>query len=482
VNAVGYARYSSSNQREESITAQLRSIYEYAAKNDINITKVYTDEALTATNDDRPDFQRMIAELPITSPGLVLVHKLDRFARNKYDAAFYRREITKAHARLIAVDQDFGVGPEADLMEGILEGFAEYFSSNLGREVKKGMTENAMQGKHCGGVPPLGLDVDAEGKYIINNHEAQAIRIIFERKLSGKSYSAIQNELAALGHKSKTGRPIGANSLHDILRNEKYNGTFVLRKTSPSNSHKAADPAKILRIEGAIPRIVDADTFTRVQELLDINKVVQSRQREDKPIQYLLSGILRCGICGGAMTGDSKGGKGYYRCSKAKRTKECSNKARASKDFIEDKVLNKIAKESKNIKNIEATTDMIYKRIRREYGDSTKCNELKKSLAKIEKEFANLTNSIASGVDPRLLADTINETGRQRERLKIDLAQIDTTFNITKEDIRRLLEKRKQIVFDKKNEESCFLAIREAVKQVTFAPPDVIQIKLIGLI
>ena len=133
-------------------------------------------------------------------------------------------------------------------MEGILEGFAEYFSSNLGREVKKGLTENAMIGKHCGGIPPLGYDVDQDGKYIINEREAKAVRLIFDGKLAGKSYSAIRDELNMLGHKTKSrgpkkpAGPFGSNSLHDILRNEKYIGTFILRKTSPGNSRKAADP------------------------------------------------------------------------------------------------------------------------------------------------------------------------------------------------------------------------------------------------
>ena len=102
--AVAYARYSSDNQRDESITAQLRAIREYAAKNGIEIVREYTDEARSATTDDRPGFQEMIRDLKNgLKVDLVLVHKLDRFARNRYDAAVYRREIQKAGARLVAV-------------------------------------------------------------------------------------------------------------------------------------------------------------------------------------------------------------------------------------------------------------------------------------------------------------------------------------------------------------------------------------------
>jgi len=154
MKAVAYVRYSSENQRQESITAQLREIYDYASKNDIVIIKNYVDEALSAKSDERENFQLMIDELPVMAVDYVLVHKVDRFARNRFDAVYYRREIKKARARLIAVVQDFGEGPEAELIEGIMDGMSEYYSSNLSREVKKGHTENALTGRHIGGIPP----------------------------------------------------------------------------------------------------------------------------------------------------------------------------------------------------------------------------------------------------------------------------------------------------------------------------------------
>ncbi|MGB9860485.1 MAG: recombinase family protein, partial [Moorellaceae bacterium] len=150
MKAVAYARFSSDNQREESITAQLRAIREYAAKHNIIIIREYTDEARSATTDDRPGFLQMISDLRngVIRPDLVLVHKLDRFARNRYDAAIYRREIQRAGARLIAVEQPLDDSPEGTFLEGILEAMAEYYSRNLGREVMKGMRETAFQCRH----------------------------------------------------------------------------------------------------------------------------------------------------------------------------------------------------------------------------------------------------------------------------------------------------------------------------------------------
>lgn len=490
--AVCYARYSSDNQRQESITAQLRQIYDYAAKNDITIIKAYIDEAQSGTTDDRDHFQEMISELPCLKPDFVLVHKLDRFARNKYDAAFYRREIKKVYARLIAVEQDFGEGPEAELMEGILEGFAEYFSSNLGREVKKGLTENAIQGKHIGGIPPLGLDVDAGGHYVINEDEAPAVRLIFQRKLEGCSHKEIQSELNKLGYKTKARgpkrppRPFGTNSLHDILRNEKYIGTLVIRKTSPRNSRVAADPSKTMRIENVIPRIIEQSVFERVQEML--NQSTCTRHREDKPMRYLLTGIIHCGVCGGAMSGitvrknKEAPTRGYYQCGKAKRTGECGNRKRYRKDNIENEVLDYIEREVRSIKNVNKMADDILRKIKRQYPEESKHKELKAAMHKANQEFINLTNAIAAGADPRFLADRLNEAGQRKEELQRELEQQDTALAISKDEIIRFLQARQAIKIERDNEVSCAMAIREAIKEVIVFLDKVVKVKPRGMV
>ncbi|HBC94687.1 MAG TPA: recombinase family protein [Pelotomaculum sp.] len=478
MRAVAYARYSSANQREESISAQLRVIYDYANKHGINIAKVYVDEAQSATSDNRDDFQRMIAELDETSPDLVLVHKLDRFARDRFDAAFYRREIKKHRARLIAVEQDFGEGPEAGLMESILEGFAEYFSKNLSREVKKGHTENAMQGKHCGGIPPLGYSLDKDGKYIVNKEEAPAIKVIFERKLEGYSYKQIADELNKLGYKTKSGRPFGPNSLHDILRNEKYNGTFVFRKTSPNSSRQAEDPTKTMRIENAIPKIIDKDTFDKVQEIMDKSRC-QPRPNEGKQIRYLLTGLIRCGLCGQAMAGDTNTRKyknssatyGYYKCGLAKRTKECTNSTRYPKNTIELEVLGRIEKRAASIKNPESMADKLITKLKKDFEKNDRQKELRKLLTKTEKELHNLTNAIASGADPRLLASKLNEAGKRRDQLKEEVKKAGVPIDLLdKQRLVDFLREQKEIKFDRNDEVQCLAAIRKTIKQVLVYP------------
>lgn len=152
---VAYARYSSDNQREESITAQLRAIHNWADANGHIIVKEYIDEALSARTDKRPNFLKMIEDSKTEDWNGVVVHKLDRFSRNRYNSAVYKKTLKDNNKKLFSVLEKLDDSPESIIMEAMLEGLSEYYSANLAREVKKGLNENALDCKHNGGTPPL---------------------------------------------------------------------------------------------------------------------------------------------------------------------------------------------------------------------------------------------------------------------------------------------------------------------------------------
>ena len=178
-----YARYSSDNQRSESIDAQLRAMQNYCQQNHILIVETYIDEAKSATTDHRPSFQKMISDSKYHQFNIILVHKLDRFARNRYDSAVYKRELKKNGVSVYSVLENLDDSPESIMMESVLEGMSEYYSQNLAREVMKGMRETALQCKHTGGKPPLGYDLNTDGKLIINQGEAEVVQQIFKMYL-----------------------------------------------------------------------------------------------------------------------------------------------------------------------------------------------------------------------------------------------------------------------------------------------------------
>ncbi len=433
--AVIYARYSSDNQREESITAQTRACREYAEKQGHSIVKIYTDEAKSAQTDDRPNFLRMFSDIKSAriKADVVLVHKLDRFARNRYDSVFYKRELQRQGMRVESVLEPIDESPESVILESVLEGMAEYYSKNLAREVRKGMKETALQGKHNGGLPPLGYNVNQEGRYTINELEAPAIRLIFEMYTGGHGYGDIIAMLNERGYKTKGKKPFGKNSLHDILKNKKYAGIYVFNRSSSKglggrrNNHLAKSSDDIIEIPGAMPAIIPGELFWRVQEKMNQNKRESSNGRYKASVVYLLSGLIWCGECSKRMIGTSSSYKTrgsseskklyYYECNYAKRTKECSNE-KINKDRVEEYVISKLQGEVLNEKSIPALAKRLYDCYQNDKDDTADEGKyLEQEILKIEKQISNIVEAITMGAVIKSLVDQLKTLETQKSTL-----------------------------------------------------------------
>ena len=151
-----YARYSSERQTEQSIEGQLRVCYEYANRNDIVIVDTYIDRAMTGTNDNRADFQRMLKDSAKRAWDLILVYKLDRFSRNKYETAIHKKTLRDNGVKLISAAENIPDSPEGIILESLLEGMAEYYSAELSQKVRRGMRESRLKGNFTGGRVPYG--------------------------------------------------------------------------------------------------------------------------------------------------------------------------------------------------------------------------------------------------------------------------------------------------------------------------------------
>jgi site-specific DNA recombinase len=449
--AVIYARYSSDNQREESIDAQIRGIKEYAEKNNIQIVRVYTDEARSATIDNRPSFLQMINDSKLGGFDLVIVHKLDRFARNRYDSAFYRRELKKNGVQIISVTENLDDSPESIILESVLEGMAEYYSRNLAREVMKGMKETAYQCKHTGGKPPLGYDVGKNKKYVINAHEAEAVRLMFEMYANGAGYVQIINGLRQGGYKTQTGRAFGKNSIHDILKNEKYRGVYIFNRSEQKingkrNHRKNKKEEDIIKIEGGMPRIIDDETWKLVQAKMSNNKKGAYSAKE----VYLLSGLIYCAKCGGAMTGTRRrAGRNKdlyisYECSTRKRTKGCDMKA-VNRDYVENIVIEHL---EKNIFSPDALNKLVIKISQYAAAQNKEINQdiklFTNQLTGVQTEINNIVNAIAAGMFHPAMKEKMDELETKKAILtmKIEEAKLQAQAHApTEEMIRKYLQK-----------------------------------------
>lgn len=419
MRAVAYARFSSDNQREESIDAQLRAINEYCDRYNIELIDTYADEAKSATSDRRPAFQRMVADSAEKSFQAVIVHKLDRFSRDRFDSAFYRRELKRNGVKLISVLENLDDSPESVILESVLEGMAEYFSKNLAREVRKGQMENGLSCRHNGGRPPIGYDVLPDGHYCINEEEAATVRMIFSMYANGHGYGDI---LAALhGKKTKIGGEFGKNSLHDMLTNEKYIGNYIYNKAASAkdgkrNNHAQKDESEIVRIEGGMPRIIDDETWSMVRERMSSNK---HKGDHSAKVCYLLAGKLVCGKCGSTFVGRTlTRASGYrwskYICGTKERRKTCDMPS-ISKDAIEESVITEV--EKMYAFDPGRVADIIMQQF-----DVTTVPEsveqARRDLKKVENQLSNILESIKAGVMWPGLKEEVDALVADQSRLK----------------------------------------------------------------
>ena len=441
LTAAIYARYSSDNQRDESIDAQLRACREYAKNKDIQIICSYEDRAKTGTNAKREEFQNMIKCAKAGKFSILIVHKFDRFSRDKYDSVFYKRELKLAGVQLISVCEPLGDSPEDQLLESLMEGIAQWYSANLAREVMKGMKENAYNCKHTGGKPPLGYDVDQVTKtYRINENEAAAVRLIFRMYLDGSGYDKIINALNANGFQTKRGDPFGKNSIHDILANEKYSGMYIFNRASSKdglgkrNNRKDKDPEKMIRIPDGMPAIVDTDTFSKCAKKLENNKRKSGSFKAKE--SYLLSGLVLCGEClknndphnmvgNRVFSGRNKLKYVTYRCSHRDRTKKCIN-LDISKEYLEEYVVTTLADAFFNEKNVAAMVERVNKYIS-EAGDQSKREHdvAQTELAVVTKQMDNIADAIADGMNNDIIRAKFKKLALTKEKLESRIQQID---------------------------------------------------------
>ena len=228
MRGVIYARYSSDNQREESIEGQIRECKAFAERNGIDIIGSYIDRAFSAKTDNRPDFQRMIKESATKAFDVVLVWKLDRFARDRYDSAYYKRALRKNGVKVVSATEAISEGAEGILLESLLEGVAEYYSVELAEKTLRGMTENALNCKVNGSVP-LGYVPTEDKHYQIDPIYAPIIVEIYQMYLDGMTMKEIVDTLKVRSIRNRKGGEISENVVSNILKNRRYLGEYIFR-------------------------------------------------------------------------------------------------------------------------------------------------------------------------------------------------------------------------------------------------------------
>ena len=419
MNGVIYARYSSDNQREESIEGQIRENTAYAEKHGITIVGHYIDRALSAKTDNRPEFQRMIKDSAKKNFDVVIVWKLDRFSRNRYDSAKYKAMLKKNNVRVLSATESISEGAEGIILESVLEGMAEYYSADLAEKVKRGMTENALKCKFNGSAIPFGYSVDEEKHYQLNPVTAPVVLEIFQKYADGMSIKDITDELNARGLKTAKGADFNKNSMRHMFKNRIYIGEY-----------KYSD----IVIPDGIPAIVPLELFDRVNERMQKNKRASAKNKASEP--YILTTKLFCGDCKTMFVGDSakkKDGTYYrsYKCAASKRH-ECNMKA-VRKDWIEDFVIDKLVKFIFDDDAANRIADDVITLLNKE---NVIIPALKSQLGEVRKAIDNILKAIEMGIITRSTKERLEELEAEEERLKNNIqAEEYSSPKLTKEQI-----------------------------------------------
>ena len=396
MKVAAYSRVSSDAQDTVlSLSAQIKALREYAHKNGHEVVREFVDEAESGRSANRPAFREMISLSRTKQPPFegILVWKLNRFARSREDSVVFKALLKKQGIAVISINEPVDDSPSGRLLEGVIESIDEFYSANLGQDIKRGMRENASRSFFNGSKPPYGMHrvpvQDGEKtRYKLqpdpeDSPTVQVVGRIFEMADKDHGCKEIAKSLNTEGLRTLKGERWGRTTVHKILTNEAYSGTLVWGGRHGYPAIRSGTPP--VRVEDAWPAIIDRDLFDRVQKKMEVRGPKFAHPRTI-PSKYLLSGFLFCS-CGHALTGHSaKSGRNhYYQCSRrAKQGDEACQSRMLPREKLERQVIDNLKSKVLTDENIEELILIVNEEIASASGD------LHRKLAAIDAELGEV--------------------------------------------------------------------------------------------
>ena len=427
-----YARYSSNSQTEQSIEGQIRVCREYAQRNNLAVAGTYIDRAMTGTNDNREQFQKMLKDSDKKAWDYVLCYKLDRFSRNKYEMAIHRKHLKDNGVKILSAMENIPDSPEGILLESLLEGMNQYYSEELSQKTKRGLRETRIKGNYMGGPINYGYSVKHENigdqtvaKVVINEEEAPILLHIFEAYAAGKRIHDIVRELDDKGVKNR-GNPFTVNSIYFMLQQEKYTGVYNFNGETFTHIYPAIIPKELFRI---------------VRKRIDKNKT----GKHVIGLDYILMGKCFCGYCGRQLrsaAGTTTDGTilRYYRCPYSKKDVNCHNKS-VRKEVLEQIVIDALTNEITKPENIALITDNVFALYTAKFTDDSDLHRYEKELATTDKAIKNILAAIEEGIFTPSTKQRLNELEEKKIKLEqaITIESAKEKNMLTRADIERYI-------------------------------------------
>lgn len=426
-----YARYSSHNQKEESIEQQVDECMAFAIQNGIKVIHVYADKALSGRTDKRPQFQRMMRDAEKRGFTVVIAYKSNRIARDMLNALKYEDRLGKYGIETLYAKEEFGNTAAGRFALRTMMNVNQFYSENMAEDIKRGMRDNAESCK-VNGALPLGYVKGPDGRYAIDSKEAAIVREIYEKVLEGVAFIDVANDLNARGIKTKQGNQWNKGSFHRMLTNDVYIGVY-----------RHSGYVK----EDGVPPIIEREVFFTMQKYLETKKNPRGRHRENN--DYLLTGKLFCGYCHAPMVGVSgtsrTGSKHYYYTCNTRRTGGDCQKENVRKDYIERLVAERTQRFILQDNVIEWIADSAMD-ILVEFSSEAEIAEMEAELAENRKATKNIMNAIEQGIFTATTKERLLELEENISSLQQSIAiakAANTDRDITKEHIIWHLQKLK---------------------------------------
>lgn len=413
MNTVIYARYSAGpRQTDQSIDGQLRVCTEFCKQRGLTVVDTYCDRHISGRTDERPEFQRLIADAKAHKFEAVVVYKTDRFARNKYDSAIYKRELRRNGIQIFYAAEAIPEGPEGIILESLMEGLAEYYSAELAQKIKRGLNESALKCQSLGSGRPLGYTVDEQKHFQIDPESSQAVKTIFEMYIKGESNAAICDYLNARGLRTSQGNLFNKNSINRIIKNRKYIGEYRYND---------------IVVEGGMPAIISKETFCLAQAEMERRRT--HRAPVSPKAEYLLAGKLFCGHCKGPMQGVSGTGKSgnkwyYYYCANTRGKERTCDKKQVSRDRLEKAVVDFTVRYILQEDVLEELSKKVYAAQERQNNTASEIAFYEKKLAENKKAIANILRAIESGAMTQALPARLQELENEQTVIQGELSYL----------------------------------------------------------
>ncbi len=424
IRAVAYARVNSKEQadKELSIPAQLEAIRNYCKQKGWKLMHEYIDAGKSAKTDERPEFQRMVAMAKRQNRNFdtIIVHKVDRFSRNRDDHVIYKSLLKKLGVSVHSVtEQTDPETPHGFLMEGIMEVISEFYNMNLKTETMKGMRENAKRGFHNGGYASYGYrlskvtESSGNTKTILvpgPDDEVGTVKRIFHNYVyDGYGYKKIASLLNEERIPSPSGEQWSYSSIHSMLHNEAYIGNKVWNKHDYSAGKTKKSEDEWIRLENTHIALVSQEVFNLVP-VRSKTRIKNSNFFEAANTPYVLRGLFKCPFCGSNMVSGQSGGCGqnrnirrYYICGLYQRKGKSVCKFKSfNKELIENCVINILLREF----TMFSLKDVLQEEIIRFASELTKEQRYKLNTIEKEIEMVNLKLSMLNDSQDEIMKIT----------------------------------------------------------------------------